>query len=48
MILPTAVDGEEEYAFGKESNNTRRLTTGLLAGFGCAIAETSLIRKRKG
>ena len=48
MILPTAVDGIAEYAFGKESYNKRRLITGLIAGFGCAVTETSLIRKRKG
>lgn len=41
MIAPTAVDGAAEYFCGKESNNKRRLITGLIAGFGCAITETS-------
>lgn len=42
MIVPTAIDGFAEYAFGVESNNPRRLVTGLAAGIGCAIAEMGL------
>lgn len=43
MLAPTAMDGAAEYFGGKESNNRRRLLTGLLAGAGCAIIERSFI-----
>lgn len=39
MIAPTGIDGVAEYWFGIESNNPRRLITGLVAGVGCVLAE---------
>lgn len=42
MIAPTGLDGLVEYLLGIESNNPRRLITGLLAGVGCVIAEIAL------
>lgn len=43
MLVPTAIDGTAEYFAGKESNNRRRLLTGLLAGAGCAVIEKSIV-----
>lgn len=43
LILPTAVDGVMEYRAGRESNNTRRLVTGLLAGIGCVVVERAVM-----
>lgn len=34
LILPTAIDGVLQYFFDIESNNTRRIWSGLLAGVG--------------
>lgn len=42
LIIPTAIDGAVEYLAGIESNNPRRLITGFLAGFGCAIVERAV------
>lgn len=44
MIAPTGIDGVIEYWFGVESNNPRRLITGLLAGVGCALTEMAIVR----
>lgn len=43
LMLPTAVDGVMEYRAGRESNNTRRLVTGLLAGIGCVVVERAVM-----
>lgn len=42
MIAPTGIDGFVEYLFGVESNNRRRMITGLLAGVGCALVEMAV------
>ena len=34
LIIPMACDGILQYFFSVMSNNTRRVTTGLLAGYG--------------
>lgn len=43
MIAPTGIDGLLEYRWGRESNNKRRLLTGLLAGVGCAVTEMAIV-----
>lgn len=42
LIAPTGIDGIVEYWFGVESNNPRRLVTGLLAGVGCVLVEMGI------
>ena len=37
MCLPTAVDGILQYYFQKESNNQRRIITGISTGMGLSI-----------
>lgn len=44
LIAPTGMDGLIEYRCGVESNNPRRLVTGLMAGVGCALAEMTLVQ----
>lgn len=34
LIVPLVVDGTVQHVFGIESNNMRRLITGILGGFG--------------
>lgn len=34
LLLPCAVDGIRQYVLGIESTNTKRILTGLLAGYG--------------
>lgn len=43
MIAPTGIDGLVEYGFGIESNNPRRLVTGLIAGAGCVVLELAVV-----
>jgi len=35
--MPTVIDGTRQYAFHRESNNKKRMATGLLGGIGIAI-----------
>lgn len=37
LVMPTAYDGLNQYFFGKQSNNLRRVTTGFIAGIGIQI-----------
>lgn len=48
MLVPTAVDGAVEYYAVEESNNRRRLITGLIAGIGCAFVEKSIVDIARG
>lgn len=36
-FMPTVIDGTRQYAFHRESNNKKRMATGLLGGVGIAI-----------
>ncbi len=37
LLLPTVIDAILEYFYGRESTNTVRLITGILAGIGSAL-----------
>jgi len=40
LIVPTVLDGWLQMKFDFESNNARRVVTGLMAGIGCIIWTT--------
>lgn len=44
LILPTYIDGVTQAAFGRESNNLFRVTTGIMAGVG-AMSLVAIIGK---
>jgi len=43
LVLPLAADWSAQEFFGKSSNNTRRLFTGILGGLGVGIVVWSLV-----
>lgn len=44
MIIPLAIDGGAQYAFGLESTNARRLLTAVIAGVGGMYVLAGLAR----
>ncbi|MFA6800527.1 MAG: DUF2085 domain-containing protein [Acholeplasmataceae bacterium] len=43
FVIPMLIDGGIQYVFKIESNHIRRLTTGILAGYGIGISIIHLI-----
>ena len=45
LLIPMIIDGGVQYVFQVESNNKRRLITGLLGGFGVSTVRIYILRK---